>query len=85
MMNSGRRPRRGAVDGCDVIRRSCSSVQGDACVGPVVMATLCDSADPPTIKKTQSSETKLGQMGALQCDATAVPAPEFEWYRDEKR
>ncbi|KAG7223095.1 hypothetical protein INR49_015854 [Caranx melampygus] len=24
-------------------------------------------------------------MGTLQCDATAVPTPEFEWYRDEKR
>lgn len=42
-------------------------------------------ADPPTIKKTQSSETPVGRMGTLQCDATAVPTPEFEWYRDEKR
>uniref|UniRef100_A0A3B4X6Z1 Limbic system-associated membrane protein-like n=1 Tax=Seriola lalandi dorsalis TaxID=1841481 RepID=A0A3B4X6Z1_SERLL len=40
---------------------------------------------PPTIKKTQSSETQVGRMGTLQCDATAVPTPEFEWYRDEKR
>lgn len=40
---------------------------------------------PPTIKKTQSSETPVGRMGTLQCDATAVPTPEFEWYRDEKR
>ncbi|KAI3354568.1 hypothetical protein L3Q82_019072 [Scortum barcoo] len=39
---------------------------------------------PPTIKKTQSSETQVGRMGTLQCDATAVPTPEFEWYRDEK-
>ncbi|KAJ4935517.1 hypothetical protein JOQ06_017049, partial [Pogonophryne albipinna] len=39
---------------------------------------------PPTIKKTQSSETPVGRMGTLQCDATAVPTPEFEWYRDEK-
>lgn len=49
------------------------------------MSTLCDSADPPTIKKTQSSETQVGRMGTLQCDATAVPTPEFEWYRDDKR
>lgn len=49
------------------------------------VSTLCDSADPPTIKKTQSSETQVGRMGTLQCDATAVPTPEFEWYRDEKR
>uniref|UniRef100_A0A8C5FZL3 Ig-like domain-containing protein n=1 Tax=Gouania willdenowi TaxID=441366 RepID=A0A8C5FZL3_GOUWI len=40
---------------------------------------------PPTIKKTQSSETPVGRIGTLQCDATAVPNPEFEWYRDEKR
>ncbi|KAM7399652.1 hypothetical protein PAMP_018902 [Pampus punctatissimus] len=40
---------------------------------------------PPTIKKTQSSEAQLGRMGTLQCDATAVPTPEFKWYRDEER
>ncbi|KAM8853941.1 limbic system-associated membrane protein isoform 1-T1 [Synchiropus picturatus] len=40
---------------------------------------------PPTIKKTQSSEAQLGRTGTLQCDATAVPTPEFEWYRDDKR
>ncbi|TDH15109.1 hypothetical protein EPR50_G00028250 [Perca flavescens] len=40
---------------------------------------------PPTIKKTQSSETQVGRIGTLQCDATAVPTPEFEWFRDEKR
>ncbi|XP_068601287.1 limbic system-associated membrane protein [Brachionichthys hirsutus] len=40
---------------------------------------------PPTIKKTQSSETQVGRTGTLQCEATAVPTPEFEWYRDEKR
>lgn len=40
---------------------------------------------PPTIQKIQSSETPVGRMGMLQCDANAVPKPEFEWYRDEKR
>lgn len=50
-----------------------------------LVSPLCCSADPPTIKKTQSSETPVGRMGMLQCDATAVPTPEFEWYRDEKR
>ncbi|KAK0140771.1 Limbic system-associated membrane protein [Merluccius polli] len=40
---------------------------------------------PPAIKKTQSSETPVGRMGMLHCDATAVPTPEFEWYRDDKR
>uniref|UniRef100_A0A3Q3VVB2 Ig-like domain-containing protein n=1 Tax=Mola mola TaxID=94237 RepID=A0A3Q3VVB2_MOLML len=40
---------------------------------------------PPKIKKTQSSETQVGRMGTLQCEAIAVPTPEFEWYRDEAR
>uniref|UniRef100_A0A8C6TMY2 Limbic system associated membrane protein n=1 Tax=Neogobius melanostomus TaxID=47308 RepID=A0A8C6TMY2_9GOBI len=39
---------------------------------------------PPTIQKIQSSETPVGRVGMLQCDANAVPKPEFEWYRDEK-
>ncbi|KAF7199423.1 limbic system-associated membrane protein-like, partial [Nothobranchius furzeri] len=39
----------------------------------------------PTIKKTQSSETPVGRMGMLQCEAVAMPTPEFEWYRDENR
>uniref|UniRef100_A0A8B9GWA2 Limbic system associated membrane protein n=1 Tax=Astyanax mexicanus TaxID=7994 RepID=A0A8B9GWA2_ASTMX len=40
---------------------------------------------PPFIKGAKSSETQVGRMGVLQCDATAVPKPEFEWYRDDKR
>lgn len=40
---------------------------------------------PPTIQKIQSSETPVGRQGVLQCDANAVPKPEFEWYRDDKR
>lgn len=55
------------------------------CLVVVFMSTLCYSADPPTIRKTQSSETPVGRMGMLQCEVTAVPTPEFEWYRDEKR
>lgn len=49
------------------------------------MSALRDSADPPTIKKTQSSETPVGRNGTLRCEVTAVPTPEFEWYRDDKR
>ncbi|KAJ7990233.1 hypothetical protein DPEC_G00298190 [Dallia pectoralis] len=40
---------------------------------------------PPTIKTARSTETQMGRMGILQCDASAVPKPEFEWYRDDKR
>ncbi|XP_028857100.1 limbic system-associated membrane protein-like isoform X2 [Denticeps clupeoides] len=39
----------------------------------------------PFIKDAKSSETAVGRMGVLQCDASAVPKPEFEWYRDDKR
>ncbi|KAK3531349.1 hypothetical protein QTP70_018145, partial [Hemibagrus guttatus] len=40
---------------------------------------------PPFIKGAKSSETPVGRQGVLQCDTTAVPKPEFEWYRDDKR
>ncbi|XP_066555226.1 limbic system-associated membrane protein isoform X2 [Amia ocellicauda] len=40
---------------------------------------------PPYIKDAQNSETQVGQKGVLQCIASAVPTPEFEWYRDDRR
>ncbi|XP_042627652.1 limbic system-associated membrane protein-like [Cyprinus carpio] len=40
---------------------------------------------PPYIKDVRSSETPVGQAGVLHCEASAVPQPEFEWYRDERR
>ncbi|XP_077468233.1 limbic system-associated membrane protein isoform X1 [Stigmatopora argus] len=40
---------------------------------------------PPTIKRSQSSEAQLGRTATLLCEATAVPTPEFEWFRDDKR
>ncbi|GAA6100350.1 limbic system-associated membrane protein isoform X1 [Tachysurus ichikawai] len=40
---------------------------------------------PPFIKVARNSETPVGRQGVLQCDATAVPKPEFEWYKDDKR
>uniref|UniRef100_A0A8C1JJG7 Ig-like domain-containing protein n=1 Tax=Cyprinus carpio TaxID=7962 RepID=A0A8C1JJG7_CYPCA len=40
---------------------------------------------PPYIKEVRSSETPVGQAGVLHCEASAVPQPEFEWYRDERR
>ncbi|KAL2095481.1 hypothetical protein ACEWY4_010200 [Coilia grayii] len=39
----------------------------------------------PFIKDTKSSDPQLGRMGVLQCEASAVPKPEFKWYRDDKR
>uniref|UniRef100_A0A673MDJ8 Limbic system-associated membrane protein-like n=1 Tax=Sinocyclocheilus rhinocerous TaxID=307959 RepID=A0A673MDJ8_9TELE len=38
---------------------------------------------PPYIKEVRSSETPVGQTGVLHCEASAVPQPEFEWYRDD--
>ncbi|XP_047247276.1 limbic system-associated membrane protein isoform X2 [Girardinichthys multiradiatus] len=40
---------------------------------------------PPSIRKTLSSEPPVGRLGTLQCEAAAVPTPEFEWFRDDKR
>ncbi|XP_023817227.1 limbic system-associated membrane protein isoform X2 [Oryzias latipes] len=40
---------------------------------------------PPSITKATDSETPVGRLGTLQCEAVAVPTAEFEWYRDEKR
>ncbi|KAL2096719.1 hypothetical protein ACEWY4_008867 [Coilia grayii] len=39
----------------------------------------------PFIKDTKSSDPQVGRMGVLQCEASAIPKPEFEWYRDDKR
>ncbi|KAG1927810.1 limbic system-associated membrane protein [Pimephales promelas] len=40
---------------------------------------------PPYIKEVRSSETPVGQAGVLHCEASAVPQPEFEWFREERR
>ncbi len=50
-----------------------------------VIRLICVSTDPPYIKDVRSSETAVGQSGVLYCEASAVPPPEFEWYRDERR
>lgn len=53
----------------------------------VLVVTLSPSLciDPPFIKGAKSSETPVGRPGVLHCDTAAVPKPEFEWYRDDKR
>ncbi len=56
-----------------------------ACVYVSVIRLICASTDPPYIKDVRSSETAVGQSGVLYCEASAVPPPEFEWYRDERR
>lgn len=49
------------------------------------LTVVIESLDPPAIENAKSSETQVGHMGVLQCDVAAVPKPEFEWYRDDKR
>lgn len=41
--------------------------------------------DPPTITESKSNEATTGRKASLKCEASAVPAPDFEWYRDDTR
>ena len=41
--------------------------------------------DPPTITESKSNEATTGRQASLKCEASAVPAPDFEWYRDDTR
>ncbi|XP_034779493.1 limbic system-associated membrane protein isoform X1 [Acipenser ruthenus] len=40
---------------------------------------------PPVIMESKNAEIPVGRSAALQCNAIAVPKPDFEWYRDDKR
>ncbi|XP_038610157.1 limbic system-associated membrane protein isoform X2 [Tachyglossus aculeatus] len=40
---------------------------------------------PPTITESKSNEASTGRPASLTCEAAAVPAPDFEWYRDDTR
>ncbi|KAL0994539.1 hypothetical protein UPYG_G00123670 [Umbra pygmaea] len=39
----------------------------------------------PFISKAKSTGTPVGQKGVLQCEASAVPGADFEWYKEERR
>lgn len=41
--------------------------------------------DPPFISKARSTGTPVGQKGVLQCEASAVPRADFEWYKEDRR
>lgn len=41
--------------------------------------------DPPFISKARSTGTSVGQKGILQCEASAVPRADFEWYKEDRR
>uniref|UniRef100_A0A3Q2ZH76 Opioid binding protein/cell adhesion molecule-like n=2 Tax=Kryptolebias marmoratus TaxID=37003 RepID=A0A3Q2ZH76_KRYMA len=40
---------------------------------------------PPFISKARSTGTPVGQKGILQCEASAVPKADFEWYKEDRR
>ncbi|NP_001086181.1 limbic system associated membrane protein L homeolog precursor [Xenopus laevis] len=40
---------------------------------------------PPIITESNSNEATTGKQAILRCEASAVPAPDFEWYKDDTR
>ncbi|XP_027016681.1 opioid-binding protein/cell adhesion molecule isoform X1 [Tachysurus fulvidraco] len=40
---------------------------------------------PPVISRTRNTGTAVGQRGELQCEASAVPLADFQWYKEERR
>ncbi|ETE69326.1 hypothetical protein L345_04870, partial [Ophiophagus hannah] len=41
--------------------------------------------NPPTITESKSNVSATGRPVSLKCAASAVPTPDFEWYRDDTR
>ncbi|KAJ6662261.1 hypothetical protein lerEdw1_012424, partial [Lerista edwardsae] len=39
----------------------------------------------PTITESKSNESATGRQVSLRCAASAVPTPDFEWFRDDTR
>nr|XP_023407257.1 limbic system-associated membrane protein [Loxodonta africana] len=52
---------------------------------PVITWRHLTPTDPPTITESKSNEATTGRQASLKCEASAVPAPDFEWYRDDTR
>ncbi|KAM4650564.1 igLON family member 5 isoform 2-T2 [Discoglossus pictus] len=40
---------------------------------------------PPSITDVKSAHSPVGKSAVLRCEASAVPPPEFEWFKDDKR
>ncbi|XP_041439436.1 limbic system-associated membrane protein isoform X6 [Xenopus laevis] len=40
---------------------------------------------PPIITVSNSNEATTGKQAILRCEASAVPTPDFEWYKDDAR
>ncbi|XP_061058219.1 neurotrimin isoform X2 [Eubalaena glacialis] len=52
---------------------------------PVVRRVKVTVNYPPYISEAKGTGVPVGQMGTLQCEASAVPSAEFQWYKDDKR
>ncbi|XP_031428041.1 opioid-binding protein/cell adhesion molecule isoform X2 [Clupea harengus] len=40
---------------------------------------------PPVISRARNSLIGVGQRGMLQCEASAVPLADFEWYKEDRK
>ncbi|XP_053547206.1 igLON family member 5 [Bombina bombina] len=40
---------------------------------------------PPSITDVKNAQAPVGKSAVLRCEASAVPPPEFEWFKDDKR
>ncbi|XP_063058280.1 opioid-binding protein/cell adhesion molecule [Engraulis encrasicolus] len=40
---------------------------------------------PPVISRARNTLSAVGQKGMLQCEASAVPFADFEWYKEDKK
>ncbi|XP_011908822.1 PREDICTED: neurotrimin isoform X3 [Cercocebus atys] len=52
---------------------------------PVVRRVKVTVNYPPFISEAKGTGVPVGQKGTLQCEASAVPSAEFQWYKDDKR
>lgn len=41
--------------------------------------------DPPYISNAKNTGASVGQKGILQCEASAVPVAEFQWFKEDTR
>uniref|UniRef100_A0A3B1IXW9 Opioid binding protein/cell adhesion molecule-like n=1 Tax=Astyanax mexicanus TaxID=7994 RepID=A0A3B1IXW9_ASTMX len=39
---------------------------------------------PPVISRARSTGTPVGHRGVLQCEASAVPLADFQWYKEDR-
>ncbi|XP_032658272.1 neurotrimin isoform X10 [Chelonoidis abingdonii] len=52
---------------------------------PIIRRVKVTVNYPPYISDAKSTGVPVGQKGILQCEASAVPAAEFQWYKEDKR